>query len=40
MFLGAETFAGPAYLGVGFGEGGRLSLYLLLGAPNRAAIGN
>jgi NTE family protein len=40
LFLGAETFAGPAYLGLGFGEGGRVSIYLLLGAPNRAAIGN
>ncbi|HET9734767.1 MAG TPA: hypothetical protein VFP62_05805, partial [Burkholderiales bacterium] len=40
LFLGANTFAGPAYLGLGFGEAGRVSLYLLLGAPNRAAIGN
>lgn len=32
-FLGADTAAGPAYLGVGFGGGGRWSLYLLLGAP-------
>ena len=40
IFLGADTFAGPAYLGVGFAEGGRFTLYLVIGAPNRAAIGN
>ena len=33
VFLGADTFAGPAYLGLGKGEGDRWSLYLLLGAP-------
>jgi NTE family protein len=33
VFLGAETFAGPGYLGLGFGSGGSFSLYLLLGAP-------
>ncbi len=33
VFLGADTFAGPAYLGVGFGNGGSFSMYLLLGAP-------
>jgi NTE family protein len=33
VFLGADTFLGPAYLGVGFGEAGRWSLYLLLGVP-------
>lgn len=32
-FLGADTFAGPAYLGIGMGEAGRWSVYLLLGAP-------
>jgi hypothetical protein len=32
-FLGADTFAGPAYLGVGFGKDGNWSLYMLLGAP-------
>ena len=32
-FLGADTFAGPAYLGVGLGEAGNWSLYMLLGAP-------
>ncbi len=32
-FLGADTFPGPAYLGVGFAGAGRWSLYLLLGAP-------
>ena len=31
-FLGADTFLGPAYVGVGVGAG-RWSLYLLLGAP-------
>lgn len=33
MFLGAATFAGPAYLGAGIGNDGAFSLYLLLGAP-------
>lgn len=33
IFLGAQTSAGPAYLGLGMGEAGRFSLYLLLGAP-------
>ena len=33
VFLGAQTFAGPAYFGLGAGEAGRFSLYLLLGAP-------
>lgn len=33
LFLGAQTFAGPGYLGVGFGNGGAFSVYLLLGAP-------
>jgi NTE family protein len=33
VFLGADTFAGPAFLGVGAGESGRWSLYLLLGVP-------
>lgn len=33
VFLAADTFAGPAYLGFGKGEGDRWSLYLLLGAP-------
>jgi NTE family protein len=33
VFLGADTFAGPAYLGFGFGKSGTWSLYLLLGAP-------
>ena len=32
VFLGADTFVGPLYLGVGVGAG-RWSLYLLLGAP-------
>jgi NTE family protein len=32
-FLGAYTFLGPAYLGVGYGGSGNWSLYLLLGAP-------
>jgi len=33
VFVAAETFLGPAYFGLGKGEGGRYSLYLLLGAP-------
>jgi NTE family protein len=33
LFLAADTFAGPAYFGLGKGEGDRWSLYLLLGAP-------
>jgi NTE family protein len=33
VFLGADTSLGPAYFGLGFGEGGRLSLYLLVGVP-------
>lgn len=34
LFLGADTFVGPAYLGIGFGEGGRVSAYVLIGAPS------
>ena len=33
LFLGADTAAGPGYLGVGFGNAGAISVYLLLGAP-------
>ena len=33
LFLGAKTVAGPGYLGVGFGNNGAFSVYLLLGAP-------
>jgi NTE family protein len=33
IFLGADTFLGPAYLGIGLGQGGRTTIYLLLGAP-------
>jgi NTE family protein len=33
VFIGADTFLGPAYLGVGMGEAGRYSVYLLLGVP-------
>jgi len=33
VFLAASTFVGPLYFGIGAGEGGRWSLYLLLGAP-------
>ena len=32
-FLAADTFLGPAYVGLGFGGSGNWSLYLLLGAP-------
>jgi hypothetical protein len=33
LFIGANTAAGPAYLGAGFGNNGAFSVYLLLGAP-------
>ncbi|MGH8640014.1 MAG: hypothetical protein ACREUZ_23050 [Burkholderiales bacterium] len=33
IFLGASTFLGPAFLGFGYGEGGRKSAYLMLGIP-------
>jgi NTE family protein len=33
VFLAANTFLGPAYFGLGIGEAGRWSLYLLLGVP-------
>jgi len=33
VFLGADTFAGPAYLGLGLGQSGNWSMYMLLGAP-------
>ncbi|MEO8304060.1 MAG: patatin-like phospholipase family protein [Betaproteobacteria bacterium] len=33
VYLGADTSAGPAFLGAGFGTGGAFSVYLLLGAP-------
>ena len=32
-FLGADTFLGPIYFGVGLGTSGNWSLYLFLGAP-------
>jgi NTE family protein len=33
VFLGADTFVGPAFVGLGAAPGGNYSLYLLLGAP-------
>jgi NTE family protein len=33
IFLGADTFAGPAFLGLGAGAGGNFGVYLLIGAP-------
>ena len=33
VFIAADSFLGPGYLGLGYGEGGRWSLYLLLGIP-------
>jgi NTE family protein len=33
LFLAADTFVGPVYFGLGFGESGRVSLYLLIGSP-------
>ena len=34
LFLAADTAAGPFYFGLGLGEGGRVSLYLVIGAPS------
>ncbi len=31
LFLGADTFLGPAYIGYGFTEGGERTLYLFIG---------
>jgi hypothetical protein len=33
VFLGADTFLGPLYFGLGLGGSGNWSLYMLLGAP-------
>jgi NTE family protein len=33
VFLGADTFLGPVYFGIGLGGSSHWSLYLLLGAP-------
>jgi len=33
VFLGADTVAGPAFLGFGVGQAGNWSVYMLLGAP-------
>jgi NTE family protein len=33
LFLGADTFVGPAFLGVGVAGSGNWSIYMLLGAP-------
>lgn len=33
LFLGADTFIGPIYLGYGFADGGFGALYLMLGRP-------
>jgi NTE family protein len=33
VFLGADTFLGPLFLGLGMGASNNWSLYLLLGAP-------
>ena len=32
-FLGGDTFAGPVYLGAGFGGAGNWTIYMLLGSP-------
>jgi NTE family protein len=32
-YIGADTFLGPAYVGVGVGGSGHWSIYMLLGAP-------
>ena len=33
VFLAADTFAGPGYLGLGVAPGGRWNVYLILGVP-------
>ncbi len=33
LFLGSDTWVGPAYLGIGFAESGAHTLYLLIGQP-------
>jgi NTE family protein len=33
VFMGASTGLGPIYVGLGFGERGRSTLYLYLGRP-------
>jgi NTE family protein len=33
IFIGADTFLGPAWLGAGFAPGGNRSLFLLIGVP-------
>jgi NTE family protein len=33
VFLSADTFLGPSYLGFGLGKGGRANLYLMFGVP-------
>lgn len=33
LFLGASTALGPAYVGIGWGQGGHKTLYLFLGRP-------
>jgi NTE family protein len=33
VFLSADTFLGPSYFGVGFGNSGRVNLYLMFGVP-------
>jgi NTE family protein len=33
IFLGADTFLGPAWIGAGFAPGGIKSLFLLVGVP-------
>jgi NTE family protein len=35
VFLGADTFIGPLYLGIGLAEGGDAAIYLQLGPPFR-----
>ncbi len=33
VFLGADSFLGPGFFGLGFAPGNRWTVYLLLGAP-------
>lgn len=40
LFVGADTFIGPLYLGYGYADGGFDALYLFLGRPWRTRFGN
>ena len=38
LFAGLDTFVGPFYLALGFGEGGERNVYIFLGSPPRRLI--